>query len=389
MNAKRAATADKWACLQLMAEGRVDERLRLLDYARLGRLLHWLDVSGLALHFLRECDSRDLTQQVSPSLIAHLRERAKRNRLRIDIQLEQLRRVSEVLETANIPFAVRKGFALTPAFCADHHLRHQVDIDLVIDEVNASRAVATLAPLGYYTDHIDNGEYLLLADSTSAPPAPEDIYAIREHRIELHSVLWDALAGSVSPQARLSQIRLENHRVGGIDFAVLPLELTAVGQLLHAVKHLQAGWLRLSWLWELHWFITQTSPREEFWKEVLTLAQLSRAQERGVATVFLLLQRTFGTELPAAVGPLAKDAPASIRSWTNGRCDEFLFRERPDDHSPIFLSLTGTAASLKLGRTALIERLRQPLRYFVASGKRTLRDDLHRAWTLFAWRWAR
>jgi hypothetical protein len=38
---------------------------------------------------------------------------------------------------------------------------------------------------------------------------------------------------------------------------------------------------------------------------------------------------------------------------------------------------------------ALTRRLRQPLRYFVASGKRTLRDDLHRARLLFAWRWAR
>jgi hypothetical protein len=389
MNAKRAASADKWACLHLMSQGRVDERLRHLDDARLGRLLHWLDVSGLALHFLRECDSRHLTGDILPALIAQLRARQKRNRLRIDIQLEELRRVSEALQAANIPFAVRKGFALTPAFCADQYLRHQVDIDLVIDEANASPSVATLTSLGYYTDHIDNDEFLLIADSAAAPPAPDDIYALRERRIELHSVLWDALAGSASPQARLSQIRLEEHRVGGVEFTVLPLEITAVGQLLHAVKHLQTGWLRLSWLWELHWFITQTTPSEEFWKEVLILAQLSRVQERGVATVFLLLNRAFDTEPPAAVLPLRKDLPVSVRSWTHGRCDEFLFRERPDDHSPIFLSLTDSAASFRLGRAALIERLRQPLRYFVASGKRTLRDDLRRAWMLFAWRWAR
>jgi hypothetical protein len=318
-----------------------------------------------------------------------LRARQKQNRLRIDIQLEELRLVSEALQAANIPFAVRKGFALTPTFCADHHLRHQVDIDLVIDEANIAPTLEVLASLDYRTDHIDKGEYLLLADSAATPPPPDDIYAIRERRIELHSVFWDALAGSASPQARLSQIRLEEHRVGGVEFTVLPREITAVGQLLHVVKHLQAGWLRLSWLWELHWFITQTRPSEEFWREVLILAQLSRVQERGVATVFLLLERVFGTELPATILPLTKDVPASVRSWTNGRCDEFLFRERPDDHSPIFLSLTGSAASFRLGRAALIERLRQPLRYFVASGKRTLRDDLRRAWMLFAWRWAR
>src|SRR6185369_6848211 len=106
MNAKRAASADKWACLQLMSQGRVDERLRHLDDARLGRVLHWLDVSGLALHFLRECESRGLTPDISPALIVQLRARQKRNRLRIDIQLEELRLVSEALQVANIPFAV-------------------------------------------------------------------------------------------------------------------------------------------------------------------------------------------------------------------------------------------------------------------------------------------
>ena len=90
----------------------------------------WLDRSGLALAFFGRLQQHKMAERLSPDWCAALRERLARNIERTRYILAEAERINAAFRMFGATAATIKGFTLTPDFCDDLDLRHQVDLRL-------------------------------------------------------------------------------------------------------------------------------------------------------------------------------------------------------------------------------------------------------------------
>ena len=316
MNNVRAA---KLAAFAYLAHGERADLQTLMDHAKMERLLRWLDEAGVALYLSHECDRRGHKGSLPAEWRAALDGRRERNRNRVTAMLAEFHKVVEALSTSQITFAVVKGFSLQPEFCSSFDLRHHIDTDLLVTPTHIDGATETLLKLGYKKAAAEDfGEIRFFKGHPAIPAtAQDDLYTARpESRVEIHTSLFESRTYTPFSLAENWQSEIRHKELGQVRFPTISEPDAFMLHVLHAFQHLAAGWLRLSWLFEIANFIESRRMDDHLWKLV---AGRVASEQRCAHAFGLILQETsmlFGTKMPAPLaGKLIDPLPAILRKW--------------------------------------------------------------------------
>ncbi|HKS83442.1 MAG TPA: nucleotidyltransferase family protein [Candidatus Acidoferrales bacterium] len=280
--------------------------------------LRWLDHSGLTLHFLASLRDAGQIANLRTDIRAALERRLQANSTRMQALLEDCRSVNAAFQTNRIPHAFLKGFTLIPEFCPEVALRHHSDVDILIAPEFLPAASAVLVACGYQAQAgSEPSEYVFTTPMLRIPTLRDDIYELPPQRqIELHTSIWNAV-GQVSlivPMDVLS--RAESREYFGIISSRLSLEDRFLIQVLHAFGHLLGSWLRLSWLWEIHYFVSTRIHEDALWQSFRARAGRGARMQNAIGLVLGLTREIFSTTLPDSLHEsFVEPLPETIQSW--------------------------------------------------------------------------
>lgn len=311
--------AAKLASLAYLARGEWTDLRTLVHHTDEQQVLRWLDEAGLTLYLLDKCERQGHKGRLPDEWRAALEGTRERNRTRVTAMFAEFNKVIKALSTSRIPFAVLKGFSLQPEFCSSINLRHHIDTDLLVAPSHTDRATKTLLTIGYEKEGTEDfGEIRFVKDRAKSPPtARDDIYSIRpESRVEIHHRLFESRAYTPFDLEDDWQSGIRTVQVGDITFPTVSKADAFLLHVFHAFQHLAAGWVRVSWLFEISNFIESRREDDHLWRVVTNHV----SSERRCAHAFgVILQQTsmlFRTQMPGALSDkLINPLPANLRKW--------------------------------------------------------------------------
>jgi hypothetical protein len=280
--------------------------------------LQWLDHSGLALYFAIRLKRTAQWGEVSANFRAELDRRVEANVQRTEALLADFGAVSASLRSHGVPHAFLKGFTLAPAFCPDRNLRHQSDVDVIVVRDFLDAASRAVVACGYRPQHVtDPCDFRFATPATRVPTLRDDIYSLPPQReVELHTSIWSSVGGVhlEVPQDFLS--RTEPRELRGISFDALALDDAFLVQVLHAFGHLLGSWLRVAWLWEIHYFIETHADHGQLWQSFCERTGNDPRMRNAIGLVLCLTQRLFRTRVPFALhARYLEPLPGQISAW--------------------------------------------------------------------------
>jgi len=278
----------------------------------------WLDHSGLALYLfsrLRGCGELGL---VPSNFRIVLEQRLNSNRKRMEAMFDEFRRVNAELRSRPVPHAFLKGFTLTPEFCADPALRHQTDLDILVHPDSLAEATQALVACGYSFGGTEAGGRLRFATPLQyVPSAQDDIYRVSPHReAELHTSIWEE-TGHVSLDVPKDSLELARTRsFQDIEYSSLSKEDMFLMQSLHAFSHLLGSWVRVSWMWEIHYFLRTNLSDPELWQRIIARAGNDPKLRKSIGLILCLTAELFGGPIPAALNDWGVNTlPDRLKTW--------------------------------------------------------------------------
>jgi hypothetical protein len=282
------------------------------------RFLQWLDHSGLTLYFLSRLKDYKGIEHVSVSFREALDRRFRSNCNRVEKMLREFGKVNDALKNRGVSHAFLKGFTLTPEFCPDPCLRHQSDIDILVHSASVQEAMQALIECGYSREDSDvSSEIRFTTPLQHIPSHHDDIYDTSTQReVELHTSIWEK-TGHVSlstPNDCLEKARLRSLR--DIDFFSLSAEDMFLMQVLHAFSHLLGSWVRVSWLWEIHYFLKKHAEENELWGAIRTRAGDDPILRKAMGLVLGLTKELFDSSLPELLNDwCVRTLPERVETW--------------------------------------------------------------------------
>jgi hypothetical protein len=96
------------------------------------RLLHWLDISGLALYFLERIHQLNRCDTLPPFVLTRLEQNQTDNTARTISMIAESTRIQRVFQREDVGYAVLKGLSLCPESVQRLELRHQFDLDFLV-----------------------------------------------------------------------------------------------------------------------------------------------------------------------------------------------------------------------------------------------------------------
>jgi len=280
--------------------------------------LTWLDQSGLALYLfgrLRDCGESGV---VPPHIIEALGQRAESNSKRMEEMIREFSKVNSELRNRAIPHAFLKGFTLAPEFSPDPALRHQTDIDILVHPDFMAEAAEALIACGYSPRGSEaEGQLKFATPLQYVPSAHDDVYRVPAHReAELHTSIWEE-TGAVSlrvPSDCLARARACKLRE--MEFFALSSEDMFLMQAFHAFSHLLGSWVRISWLWEIEYFLRTRAGDKELWRRIIARAGDDQNARKAIGLVLFLTKELFGGSVPEAMNEwCVKTLPYRVETW--------------------------------------------------------------------------
>src|SRR5271165_6903907 len=122
------------------------------------QLLRWLDQSGLALQFLNRVQVHESAVCLPGDWREVLEQRRERNAIRLRDMLQEFQRLNQAFRSRGILAATLKGFSLVPDFCEDPAIRHQTDLDFLVDPSDVDAVAKILFSFGYSTPRLSRSE---------------------------------------------------------------------------------------------------------------------------------------------------------------------------------------------------------------------------------------
>lgn len=374
-------------------------------------LLRWLDRSGLALPFLQELQKHGAMRQISEPWRLALESRQERNRARTADMLEEFRRIHERFEAGGVRAAAMKGFTLVPDFCDDATARHQMDFDFLIAPASLSAATEALQSRGYVVAHRSNNEACLATPLKHIPSAQDDIYAVqRQRQVDLHTSLVESSAWlPLEAPADCMEFAVP-HRSDGLEYLGLSLADKFLLQVLHAFRHALRSWIRLSWLLEIGKCLARHENEKALWNLVEVRAGSAPLTQSAFALILGLVQRLFGTSIPAPLHSWSGGAASiSVHAWLEHFAFGWATSDWPGSLSNVFLAkefIPDPELRSQYWRSRLLPKKEQAalglaaekraagflrwqsarLRYVAERGARHLKDVLALPWQGFRWK---
>jgi len=276
------------------------DRFRSRDWQR---TLPWLHENGLALYFRQRLKDSNREAAVPDLVWSNLERNFAANRKRITSLANRFERLNREFERAGVTYAAVKGFSLVPDFCPDSCLRPQSDFDYVIQEDSLLQAQRVLAGAGYSLKAQAARDYEFQLPGTEFVPTAESQYSSSApHTVELHLSLWDSNARDiVLPEPAFSSARTVQREWQGLSFSALREEDLFLFLVMHIFYHISNYWLRISWLYEIAYFLQRRATDECFWAGVADSIGDDPQLREITGCVAELAARFFAAPLPDAI----------------------------------------------------------------------------------------
>jgi putative nucleotidyltransferase-like protein len=278
--------------------------LRAVDANEWRSLLHWLDISGLALYFLDRMTELRLSNLLPPTVLSRLKENLNDNTERTRDLLDESIMIQREFQRDALTYAVLKGFSLYPSSVPRPELRHQFDMDFLVAKKSAPAAKNILERIGYGLHAVSGRSWEFKRNAPPGTPMKDFYKASPGRSVELH-VEADA------PDRTSSLDRIEKRNIGGIDMPVLsPVDLF-LGQGLHVYKHVCSEFSRTSHLLEFRRHVMLHRNDKAFWNKLRSSAEENPHASQRLGLVVLLTTHVMGNF-----------APEAFTSWTVARLPE-------------------------------------------------------------------
>jgi hypothetical protein len=229
-----------------------------------------------------------------------------------------------------VRYVVLKGLSLIPEFCPDVHLRFQGDFDYLVDEESLPMAQRVVVEAGYCPKpSLSRQESIFLMPGTrSASRSPEQYSAQSPHAVELHLDILDIDLLPKMPGV-LSVNRARTHQSNGLVFPVLPDEDAFLLQVLHVCAHLFSYWIRMSWLYEIGFFLNQRALDTSLWNRIEQRVGDNLMLREFVVVITELAAKLFAVPIPWLVGVWGQGIRPATRVWIENYATHCAFCDVP------------------------------------------------------------
>jgi hypothetical protein len=321
--------------------GRADDPLCKLSGFRCrdwNYALSWLHDAGLALYLLQKIKDTNATSVLPTSILSCLEKNLAANQRRVANMARQFESLNQNFNRAGVKYAVVKGFSLVPLFCPDASLRHQSDLDYLIDRRSLPIAQGALEDAGYSLKKYSANEFVYLMPSAKRALLAEQQYeAHTSHAVELRLAFWDSDSHSVPlKEPEFSVDNVSTHRWQELVFPTLPIEDAFLLQVIHAFNHILTGWMRMSWLYEIEYFLNQRSTDRSLWESVERRIGDDPLLREMLIVVAGLSARLFRAPLPATSRVWAEDLRPPVRIWLDNYARTWVFGKNRADQFSLF-----------------------------------------------------
>jgi hypothetical protein len=302
--------------------------------------LQWLHDAGLSLYLLQKLKDINRTDVLPTSILLGLEENLAANRRRVAHLARQFDFLNHKLDCARVRYAVVKGFSLVPAFCQDSSLRHQSDFDYLVDDQSLPLARTVLEDAGYSLQKWKANELAFLMPSAGMPsPADGQYEPDSPYAVELRRAFCDSDIHGVSfegPEFSVDDVR--TRRWQELTFRGLPEEDMFLIQVIHAFNHILTGWVRMSWLYEIAYFLNQRSTDRPLWERVQRrVAGRDEPLLREMIVVVAELARHFyRAPIPSMFGTGFDELRPSVRIWIQNYAWTWAFAKNRVDQFSLF-----------------------------------------------------
>ena len=274
--------------------------LRLSNASQIRKLLRWLDESGLALYLLTQLQDHEVLGQVPKDFSAALESRLAANRVRTAAMLSEFARLVDSFRRNGVQFCMLKGLTLTPEFCREVHLRHQTDFDFLVTLDSLENAKRAMQSCGYEQGEVTEfGQATFTTPLRHIPTSNDDIYAIPRHReVDLLTTLRLCAHGVSIPMPTPDFNDFKAKSLLDIAFPVLPSEEMFCFQVMHAFRHLLGSWVRVSWLFEIGYFIDRHCGDADLWRAIVDRIGHDARTRNAFGLVISLTRALFPRPIP-------------------------------------------------------------------------------------------
>lgn len=300
--------------------------------------LKWLHDAGLALYLLQKLKDTTATHLLPRSVFSRLEENLAANRRRVIYLARQFDFLNQKFKGAGVRYAAVKGFSLVPQFCSDASLRHQSDFDYLVDHQSFPLARQILEEAGYALKNRKTNEFVFLMPSAGIPlPGDGQYEAHAPHAVELRFALWDTDFHGVSlTEPGFSVDNVQPHQWQELVFLTLPEDEVFLLQVIHAFNHILTGWIRISWLYEIGYFLSQRATERSLWERVETRIGTDPLLREMVIVVMELSAQLFQAPVPPTSQIWADKLRPEVRIWIRNYARPWIFASNGADQSDLF-----------------------------------------------------
>jgi hypothetical protein len=258
-----------------------------------GKLLHWLDLSGLALYFLNRIVELDLCDLLPPSVLARLQLNLMENTQRTQSMISESLAIQLEFQKAGFIYANLKGLSLCPNSVPKPELRLQFDLDFLVAEKYMPEAQRILERRGYRLKLIGGRSWEFKFNERPWTDLKDVYKDFQSYAVDLHSE--SSVPGRTSPLERLEWRELQGLRMPSLS----PVDLL-LGQGLHAFKHILGGYSRAAHLIEFRRHVLSRRDDRSFWHQLHEAANRHPRASLELGVVTLLITRVMGAFAPRA-----------------------------------------------------------------------------------------
>jgi hypothetical protein len=328
----RALAQTVAACLSFSGEKSIQfEKLRGFSPRDWRRTLGWLDASGLALYFLQEIDDHNARAVLPSEVLMWLDKHLASNRRRVVRLAHEIANINQGFDQAHIRYAVIKGFSLVPLFCSDISLRAQADIDYLVEEASRKTAKQVLVEAGYDLEEESSVESKFEKPRTRNATRSDNSYAVQtEAGVELHTSVWNFELIHIpfaEPEFSLDPTHSKQWR--DLTFPVLNDLDIFVLQIVHAFHHVLNCWVKMSWLFEIGYFLTQQGFNSAFWNALEQYAARMPQFRQFAAIVIRLASNIFGCTVPPVAERWIGEMHPAAKVWISNYGSAWAFENNP------------------------------------------------------------
>jgi len=127
----------------------------------------------------------------------------------------------------------------------------------------------------------------------------------------------------------LSVNRARTHQSNGLVFPVLPDEDAFLLQVLHVCAHLFSYWIRMSWLFEIGFFLNQRASDASLWNRIEQRVGDNLMLREFVVVITELAAKLFAVPIPRLVGVWGQGIRPATRVWIENYATHCAFCDVP------------------------------------------------------------